>query len=101
MSFVLWVVMSKDVRYYRGKFKVAVLSESEGNYVVEALESFEDDVYGNVEKVKVGERRIVAPNLLLKRKGLPPVVKEHAYELKMEKKVKKLVEEEEKKEKER
>ena len=101
MSFVLWVVMSKDVRYYRGKFKVAVLSESEGNYVVEALESFEDDVYGNVEKVKVGERRIVAPNLLFKRKGLPPVVKEHAYELKMEKKVKKLVEEEEKKEEER
>jgi hypothetical protein len=29
---------------------------------------------------------------------LPPVVKEHTYELKMEKKLKKLVEEEEKKE---
>ncbi len=89
------------MRYYKGKFKVAVLSESEGNYVVEALEDFEDDVYGNVERVRVGERRIVAPNLLFKRKGLPPTVREHAYELNMEKKVKKLVEEEEKKEKER
>jgi len=96
----LWVAMGKDVRYYKGKFKVAVLSESEGNYVVEALEGFEDDVYGKMEKVKAGERRIVAPNLLFKRRGLPPVVKEHAYELKMEKKLKKLVEEEEKKEKE-
>ena len=35
--------MSRDVRYYKGKFKVAVLSESEGNYVVEALEGFEDE----------------------------------------------------------
>ena len=94
----MWDAMSRDVRYYKGKFKVAVLSESEGNYVVEALEGFEDEVYGKVEKVKAGERRIVAPNLLFKRRGLPPVVKEHTYELKMEKKLKKLVEEEEKKE---
>ena len=42
----------------------------------------------------------MAPNLLFKRRGLPPVVKEHAYELKMEKQLKKLVEEEEEKEKE-
>jgi hypothetical protein len=89
--------MSKDVRYYKGKFKVAVLSMSEGNYVVEALEGFEDEVYGKLEKVKVGETRIVAPNLLFKRKGLMPMVKEHAYELNMEKKLKKLVTEEEEK----
>lgn len=89
--------MRKDVRYYKGKFKVAVLSMSEGNYVVEALEGFEDDIYGKLEKVKVGEKRIVAPNLLFKRKGLMPMVKEHAYELKMEKKLKKLVTEEEEK----
>jgi len=85
------------VRYYKGRFKVAVLSESKGNYVVEALEGFEDDVYGKVEKVKVGERRIVAPNLLFKRKGFVPMVKEHEYELKMERKLKKLVEDEEEK----
>jgi hypothetical protein len=89
--------MPKDVRFYKGKFKVAVLSMSEGNYVVEALEGFEDEVYGKVEGVKVGERRIVAPNLLFRRKGLAPMVKEHAYELNMEKKLKKLVAEEEEK----
>lgn len=89
--------MSKDVRYYKGKFKVAVLSMSEGNYVVEALEGFEDEVYGKVERVKAGEQRIVAPNLLFKRKGFMPMVKEHAYELKMERKLKKLVTEEEEK----
>lgn len=85
------------MRYYKGKFRVAVLSMSEGNYVVEALEGFEDEVYGKVERVKVGERRIVAPSLLFKRKGLAPMVKEHAYELKMERKLKKLVTEEEEK----
>jgi hypothetical protein len=95
---LLWDAMSRDLRYYKGKFKVAILSESEGNYVVEALEGFEDETYGKVEKVKAGERRIVAPNLLFKRRGLPPIVKEHTYELKMEKKLMKLVEEEEKKE---
>lgn len=91
------MIMSKDVRYYKGKFKVAVLSMSEGNYVVEALEGFEDEVYGKLEKVKVGEKRIVAPNLLFKRRGMAPMVKEHAYELKMERKLKKLVTEEEEK----
>jgi hypothetical protein len=48
--------------------------------------------------VKVGEQRIVAPNLLFKKKGLPPPLKEHTYELKMEKKLKHLIEEEEQKE---
>jgi hypothetical protein len=91
-------MMSKEVRYYKGKYKVAVLSESRGNWVVEALEPFEDEVDGQKVKVKARERRIVAPNLLFKRKGLPPPVKEHAYELNMEKKLKRLVAEQEKKE---
>jgi len=90
--------MSREIRFYKGKYKVAVLSESSGNWVVEALEPFEDEVYGKMVKVKAGERRIVAPNLLFKMQGLPPPVKEHTYELKMEKKLKKLVAEEEKKE---
>ncbi len=89
--------MGRDVRYYKGKFRVAVLAESEGNYVVEALEGFEDEVYGKVERVRVGERRIVAPNLLFRRKGYVPMVKEHEYELKMERKLKRLVSEEEEK----
>lgn len=90
--------MSREIRYYKGKHKVAVLSESEGNWVVEALEPFEDEVYGKKLTVKVGEKRIVAPNLLFKMRGLPPPVKEHTYELQMEKKVKRLVKEEESKE---
>jgi hypothetical protein len=90
--------MSREVRYYKGKHKVAVLSESRGNWVVEALEPFEDEVYGKKTKVRVGEKRIVPPNLLFKKKSLPPLVKEHEYELKMEKKLKQLVGEQERKE---
>jgi hypothetical protein len=36
----------------------------------------------------------VAPNLLFKRKGLAPPLKEHVYELKMEKRLKHLLAEE-------
>jgi hypothetical protein len=89
--------MSEEVRYYKGRFKVKILTRSRGNWIVEALEPFEDEVYGEKAKVKAGERRIVAPNLLFKRKGLPPPVKEHTYELKMEKKLKRFISEQEKK----
>jgi hypothetical protein len=97
-TFSCGINVSRDVRFYKGRFKVAVLAESEGNWVVKALEPFEDEVYGEKVKVKAGETRIVAPNLLFKKEGLPPVVKEHTYELKMERKLKKLLAEEEKKE---
>ena len=83
--------MSEDVRYYKGKFRVRVLTESQGNWIVEALEPFEDEVHSVRMKVKVGERRIIAPNLLHTRKNLPPPIKEHSYELKMEKKLKHLI----------
>jgi len=89
--------VSGEIRYYKGKYKVKVLTESQGNWIVEALEPFEDVVNDERVEVKAGERRIVAPNLLFKRKGLPPPVKEHTYELKMEKKLKRYVEKEEKK----
>ena len=89
--------MSKDVRYYKGKHKVKVLTKSKGNWIVEALESFEDDIQGTKTEVKAGERRIVAPNLLFKKEDLPPPIKEHVYELKIEKKLKHLIDEEEKK----
>jgi len=88
--------MRTEIRFYKGKHKVKVLSESRGNWIVEALETFEDSVNGEQVEVKIGERRIVAPNLLFEREGLPPPVKEHVYELKMEKKLKKIVEKEEK-----
>jgi hypothetical protein len=89
-------IMDDEVRYYKGKHKVKILTESRGNWIVEALEAFEDVVDGETVKVKKGERRIVAPNLLFQSEALPPPVKEHVYELKMEKKLKRLVQEQEK-----
>ena len=85
-----------EVQYYKGVHKVKVLTKSEGYWIVEALEEFEDDMDGEQVKVKVGEQRIVPSNTVHKRKYLPPPRKEHAYELKTEKKLKKLVDEEEK-----
>ncbi len=72
-----------------------VVTESAGYWTVEALEEFEDQVDGNRIAVKVGEQRIVPPTLLYKQKSFPPMVKEHAYELEMEKKVKQMVRQEE------
>lgn len=96
MNIFVGLIMSDEVRYYKGKHKVRVLTESRGNWIVEALEAFEDVVDGEKIKVKKRERRIVAPNLLFQREALPPPVKEHVYELKMEKKLKRLVDKEDK-----
>jgi hypothetical protein len=85
-------------RYYKGKHKVRVVTESVGYVTVEALEDFEDVVDGEKVTVKVGERRIVPAGDVHDQKTLPPMVKEHAYELEMEKKLKRMVAEEEKKE---
>ena len=82
--------------YYKGLYKVKVVTESEGYWIVEALEDFKDCIEGEKVPVKAGERRIVPPNDLVKKDTLPPMVPEHAYELKLEKKVKRMVEEYEK-----
>jgi hypothetical protein len=89
--------MSEETRYYKGKHKVKVVTKSAGYWIVEALEEFEDVFEGEKVTVKVGERRIVPSNIVRKRKRLPPPVKEHEYELKMEKKLKQLIDEQEKK----
>jgi len=89
--------MSDEIRYYKGKHKVKILSKTRGSWVVEALEPFEDTVYGEKIQVKTGERRMIAPNLLFEKEGLPPPVKEHTYELNMEKKLKRLIAEEDSK----
>jgi len=89
--------MSEEIRYYKGKHKVKVVTESAGYWIVEALEEFDDVVDGEKVMVKAGERRIVPSNTLHKQESAPPSIKEHAYELKMEKKLKRLVAEEEKK----
>jgi len=84
-----------EIRYYKGKHKVKVVTESVGYLTVEALEDFEDVDDDEKVTVKVGERRIVPIAEVHKQKSLPPMVKEHAYELEMEKKLKRLVAEEE------
>ena len=86
-----------EVRYYKGVHKVKVVTESEGYLIVEALEGFDDDVDGKKVVVKVGEQRIVPSGSVHKRKYLAPPVQEHEYELKMEKKLKRLITDEKKK----
>jgi hypothetical protein len=93
----MWTAMSEEVRYYKGKHKVKVLTKSVGYWIIEALEAFVDVVEGEKVTVKVGERRIVPSNTVRKQRSLPPPVKEHAYELKMEQKLKRLIAEKEKK----
>jgi hypothetical protein len=88
--------MSEEIRYYKGKHKVKVVTKSAGYWIVEAMEDFDDVVEGEKIPVKVGDRRIVPSNTVRKRKSLSPPIKEHAYELKMEKKLKRLVAEKEK-----
>jgi len=87
-----------EVHYYKGVHKVKVVTESVGYLTVEALEDFDDLVDGEKVKVKSGERRIVPSDAIAKRKTLPPMVREHAYELEMEKKLKRIVAEEDRKE---
>jgi hypothetical protein len=93
--------LSGEIRYYRGLYKVKVITQSEGHWTIEALEDFEDCLEKERIPVKVGEQRIVPPNLIFKEKALPPMVKEHEYELKMEKKLKSMVEKDEAKQKEK
>jgi hypothetical protein len=92
------ILLSEKIRYYKGLHRVKVVTESVGYWIVEALEDFEDVVDGEKVAVKNGEQRIVPPNRVFKEKTLPPMVKEHVYELKMEKKLKHMIEEQERQE---
>ncbi len=83
--------------YYKGLFKVRLLTESEGYWIVEAQEDFDDYLNGERVRVKAGEQRIVQPGELHKKKVLSPPVPEHVYERHLEKKVKRMVEEYEQK----
>ena len=84
-----------EIRFYKGKHQVKVVTESVGYLTVEALEDFEDVMDSEKVTVKKGERRIVPIAEVHKQKTLPPMIKEHAYELEMEKKLKQIVAEEE------
>ena len=79
--------------YYRGLYKVKVVTKSEGYWIVEALEDFDDFVDSEKVSVKTGERRIVMPSELYTKMVLPPPIPEHVYERHLEKKVKRMVEE--------
>jgi hypothetical protein len=83
--------MTDKIRYYRGIHKVKVVTESVGYYIVEAQEAFEDFLEGKRIKVEKGEQRIVTPDTLYKEMTFLPPIQEHAYELKMEKKLKQLL----------
>ena len=82
--------------YYKGLYKVKVVTESDGYWIVEAQEDFKDCIEGEKVPVKAGERRIVQPTDLVKKEDLKPLVKEHEYELELEKKVKRMVKDYEK-----
>ena len=90
--------MTNDFFYYKGLYKVKVVTKSEGYFIVEALEDFEDNVENEKVTVKVGETRIVLSTELHKNKVLAPPIPEHVYERRLEKKVKRMVEEYEGKE---
>jgi len=92
MNSYLAVFMS-EFFYYKGLYKVKVLTESEGYWIVESQEDFDDIVDGEKVAVKAGERRIVALADLNKKKVLSPPIPEHVYERQLEKKVKQMVEE--------
>jgi len=81
-----------QIVFYKGLHKVKVVTESEGYWIVEALEGFEDFLDGKKVTVAVGERRIVQPIELHKRKVLSPPIQEHLYERNLEKKVKQMIE---------
>ena len=83
--------MSEKISFYKGLYKVKVVTESEGYWIVEALEDFEDCDEGKGITVRKGEQRIVTPDTLFEQKTLPPIVKEHEYELNMEKKLKRMI----------
>ncbi len=86
--------MAEQIRYYKGIHKVKILTKSEGYWIVEALEDFDDFIDDKVTQVKAGEQRIVPDTLLYGHMHLAAPVKEHAYELEMEKKLKRMVAEE-------
>jgi hypothetical protein len=94
------LLLSENIRYYKGVHKVKLLTKSEGYWIVEALEDFDDFVDSQIIRVKAGEQRIVPASMLSLRMHLEPPIREHAYELNMEKKVKRMIEKEERQKKE-
>jgi hypothetical protein len=89
--------MSQNVYFYKGLYKVKVVTQSQDYWVVEAQEDFQDTVNCQKVTVKTGQTRIVEPKELHKRKPCLRQFQNTLYERKLEKKVKKMVEDYEKK----
>ncbi len=85
--------------FYKGVNKVKVVTQSEGYWIIQAMEDFVDYVDGERVTINAGERRLVPPDMLNSEMVLPPPVPEHVYERRMEKRVQRLVADEEAKEK--
>jgi hypothetical protein len=81
-----------DNFYYKGLYEVKLLTKTEGYWIVEAREDFDDYLNDKRVTVKTGEQRIVQPSELHKHKVLSPPIPEHVYERQLEKKVKRMVE---------
>jgi len=54
--------------YYKGLYKVKVLTKSEGYGIIEALEEFQDHVNYKKITIKAGEKSIVLPADLVGKK---------------------------------
>jgi hypothetical protein len=56
-----------DFYFYKGYYRVKVLTRSKDYWVVEAQEDFEDQLNGEKVAVKAGEQRIVPSSELRKK----------------------------------
>jgi len=57
-----------DFYFYKGCYRVKVLTKSAGYWIVEAQEDFEDQLNGEKVEVKTGEQRIVPLSELDKKR---------------------------------
>ncbi len=56
--------------YYKGVYKVKVLTKSEGYWIIEALEDLQDYINYKKVTIKAGEKSIVLPSDLTGKKPL-------------------------------
>ncbi len=77
------IVLSGKVYFYKGAYKVKVVTESEGYWLVEALEDFVDYVDDERIMINAGQRRLVPPDVL-NSQLVEPSMTESAVEHKKE-----------------
>ena len=61
------VMFMVDFYFYKGRYRVKVLTKSAGYWIVEAKEDFEDQLNGKKVEVRAGEQRIVPLSELYKK----------------------------------